>query len=135
MKNFAAALVIILALGACTKKKETSITKTDKDTFVFRIHSEPPNVDPAKGVDNVYRLLENKGGRTVTLLLNKKPTTDGAHEETVSTITSEQKRDRDFQPPAHQIRLRSSSFVFSSGSSSTTSRSSASFFPMSGPGL
>ncbi len=43
-----------------------------------------------KGVDNFYRLLENKGGRTVSLLLNKKPTTDGAHEEKVSTITSEQ---------------------------------------------
>ncbi|HEV7667720.1 MAG TPA: PDZ domain-containing protein [Thermoanaerobaculia bacterium] len=43
-----------------------------------------------KGTDNFYRLLENKGGRTVTLLLNKKPTTEGAHEEKVSTITSEQ---------------------------------------------
>lgn len=43
-----------------------------------------------KGVDNVYRLLENKGGRTVALQLNKKPTTEGAHEEKVSTITSEQ---------------------------------------------
>ncbi len=43
-----------------------------------------------QGIDNFYRLLENKGGRTVTLLLNKKPTTDGAHEEKISTITSEQ---------------------------------------------
>ncbi len=43
-----------------------------------------------KGVDNVYRLLESKGGHTVSLLLNKKPTTDGAHEEHVQTITSEQ---------------------------------------------
>ncbi len=43
-----------------------------------------------KGVDNLYRLLENKGGRTVSLLLNKKPTPDGAHEEKITTITSEQ---------------------------------------------
>lgn len=41
-----------LSLG-CTKKKEAVVAKTDKDTFVFRVHSEPPNVDPAQGVDNV----------------------------------------------------------------------------------
>jgi oligopeptide transport system substrate-binding protein len=49
----AAILVATASLGiSCTKKKEVSV-KPDKDTLVFRIHSEPPNVDPAKGVDNV----------------------------------------------------------------------------------
>jgi len=44
---------------------------------------------PTQGVDNFYRLLEGKGGRVVTLLLNRKPGAEGGHEEKVTTITSE----------------------------------------------
>ena len=51
--SLVSAVLAVSALSAsCTKKSTTSV-KPDKDTFVFRIHSEPPNVDPAKGVDNV----------------------------------------------------------------------------------
>jgi tricorn protease len=42
-----------------------------------------------KGVDNVYRLLENKAKRVVTLLVNSSPTTAGAHEERVRPIERE----------------------------------------------
>ncbi|MFA6956884.1 MAG: PDZ domain-containing protein [Thermoanaerobaculia bacterium] len=44
---------------------------------------------PTKGVDNFYRLLENKGGQVVSLLVNGKPDPAGAHEEKVRTITRE----------------------------------------------
>ncbi len=42
-----------------------------------------------KGVDNVYRLLENKADRVVTLLVNSKADTAGAHEEKVRPIKGE----------------------------------------------
>jgi tricorn protease len=42
-----------------------------------------------QGVDNFYRLLENKAKRVVTLLVNGKPSTTGAHEERVRPIERE----------------------------------------------
>lgn len=42
-----------------------------------------------KGVDNFYRLLENKANRVVTLLVNATPTTAGAHEEKVRPVAKE----------------------------------------------
>lgn len=45
---------------------------------------------PTNKVANVYELLQNKGGRAVTLLVNGEPTTRGAREERVRTVTSEQ---------------------------------------------
>jgi tricorn protease len=41
------------------------------------------------GVDNFYRLLENKGGNLVTLTLNAKPVLQNARTVMVKTITSE----------------------------------------------
>lgn len=42
-----------------------------------------------KGVDNFYRLLENKANRAVTLLVSSRPDATGAHEERVRPITKE----------------------------------------------
>jgi tricorn protease len=42
-----------------------------------------------KGVENFYRLLENKANRVVTLLVNSKPETAGAHEEKVKPVAKE----------------------------------------------
>ncbi|HZF07325.1 MAG TPA: PDZ domain-containing protein [Thermoanaerobaculia bacterium] len=42
-----------------------------------------------QGVDNFYRLLENKAKRVVTLLVNSSPKTAGAHEERVRPIERE----------------------------------------------
>ncbi|HEX7154286.1 MAG TPA: PDZ domain-containing protein [Thermoanaerobaculia bacterium] len=42
-----------------------------------------------RGVDNFYRLLENKAGRVVTLLVNSRPETAGAREEKVRPIRKE----------------------------------------------
>jgi len=42
-----------------------------------------------KGVDNFYRLLENKASRVVTLLVNSKPDPAGAHEEKVRPTRKE----------------------------------------------
>ncbi|HYM60051.1 MAG TPA: PDZ domain-containing protein, partial [Thermoanaerobaculia bacterium] len=42
-----------------------------------------------KGVDNFYRLLENKVNRAVTLLVNAKAETAGAHEERVRPVAKE----------------------------------------------
>jgi tricorn protease len=44
---------------------------------------------PAKDVDNFYRLLENKGGQVVTLLVNGRADTAGARSERVRTVKSE----------------------------------------------
>jgi tricorn protease len=41
-------------------------------------------------VDNFYRLLENKADRVVTLLINDKPSRDGAREELVRPVDNEQ---------------------------------------------
>lgn len=42
-----------------------------------------------RGVDNFYRLLENKAGRVVTLLVNSKADAAGAHEEKVRPTAKE----------------------------------------------
>jgi tricorn protease len=42
-----------------------------------------------KGVDNIYRLLENKAGRVVTLSVASRPDTNGAREERVRPIAKE----------------------------------------------
>ncbi len=42
-----------------------------------------------KGVDNFYRLLENKANRVVTLLVNSKPDTNGARSERVRPVKKE----------------------------------------------
>jgi tricorn protease len=44
---------------------------------------------PTKGVDNFYRLLENKADRVVTLLVNATPTSTGAREEKVRPVKRE----------------------------------------------
>jgi tricorn protease len=43
----------------------------------------------SKGVENFYRLLENKADRVVTLLVNTTPTTTGAREERVRPVRRE----------------------------------------------
>lgn len=43
-----------------------------------------------KGVDNFYRLLQNKANRVVTLRVNSRPAEDGAREARVRTIAKEQ---------------------------------------------
>ena len=45
--------------------------------------------DSTAGVDNFYRLLENKGDRVVTLTVNASPRPKGAREVMVRTVTSE----------------------------------------------
>lgn len=42
-----------------------------------------------RGVDNIYRLLENKANRVVTLRINGQPQESGAREVKVTTITAE----------------------------------------------
>ena len=44
---------------------------------------------PTTSVKNFYELLENKGDRILTLLVNDRPSTVGAHEELVRPITQE----------------------------------------------
>ena len=44
---------------------------------------------PTRGVDNFYRLLENKANRVVTLLVNSTASTTGAREEKVRPIKKE----------------------------------------------
>ncbi len=44
---------------------------------------------PTRGVDNFYRLLENKADRVVTLLVNGKPEAAGAREERVRPVKRE----------------------------------------------
>lgn len=44
---------------------------------------------PSKGVENFYRLLENKANRVVTLLVNSTPSTTGARQERVRPIAKE----------------------------------------------
>jgi tricorn protease len=43
-----------------------------------------------KGVDNFYRLMEGKAERVLTLLVNGKPNSQGAHEERVRPVSTEQ---------------------------------------------
>lgn len=44
---------------------------------------------PTRGVENFYRLLENKAGRVVTLLVNSRPDATGAREEKVRPVKQE----------------------------------------------
>jgi tricorn protease len=46
--------------------------------------------ETTKGVDNFYRLLMAKADRVVTLLVNSQPSLQGAHEERVHPVASEQ---------------------------------------------
>ena len=68
----------------------------------FRSPLAEPGVDVSEGdfivavdgvaatsVDNFYQLLENKGGKTVTLLVNDNASAKGAREVRVRTVTSE----------------------------------------------
>ncbi len=41
-------------------------------------------------MDNFYRLLEGKADQALTLLVNGKPSTQGAHTETVRPVSKEQ---------------------------------------------
>jgi tricorn protease len=43
-----------------------------------------------KGVDNIYRLLQNKAGHVVVLRVNDRPSEEGAREERVRPVDSEQ---------------------------------------------
>lgn len=52
--------------------------------FILAVDGQPTN-----GVDNFYRLLEGKADRVVTLLVNDKPSTTGAHVENVRPVNSE----------------------------------------------
>jgi tricorn protease len=45
---------------------------------------------PTRGVDNFYRLLENKAGRVVTLRVAASPSGAGAHDEKVRPVKNEQ---------------------------------------------
>jgi oligopeptide transport system substrate-binding protein len=55
--GLASALSLSIFLS-CTKKDSAR----DPDTFIFRVPSEPPNIDPAKGVDTVSIDLMNNLG-------------------------------------------------------------------------
>jgi tricorn protease len=46
--------------------------------------------ESTQGVDNFYRLLQNRAEGVVTLLVNSAPSAQGAHEERVRPISSEQ---------------------------------------------
>jgi tricorn protease len=46
--------------------------------------------ESTKGVDNFYRLMMAKANRVVTLLVNRQPSLQGAHEERVHPVASEQ---------------------------------------------
>jgi tricorn protease len=46
--------------------------------------------ESTKGVDNFYRLMQNRAAGVVTLLVNGEPSLQGAHEERVRPISSEQ---------------------------------------------
>ena len=56
--RFCLAILTLVFFSSCTKKTN----QLDPDTFVFRIQSEPPNIDPAKGVDQVSIDLMNNLG-------------------------------------------------------------------------
>jgi oligopeptide transport system substrate-binding protein len=85
MKNLFIVIAVVLSLGACTKKKDTVIAAADKDTFVFRVHSEPPNVDPAKGVDNVsIDIMNNVSEGLMQFDKDMKPVPGLAESHTIS---------------------------------------------------
>jgi len=69
MKSLVYALSLILIFG-CTKKE----ADRDPNTFVFRIPSEPPNIDPALGVDTVsIDVMNNIGDGLVSFDRDMKP--------------------------------------------------------------
>ncbi|MBN1540622.1 PD40 domain-containing protein [candidate division KSB1 bacterium] len=58
--------------------------RVEEGDFILAIEGTPLRTD-----DNPYRLLQNTAGRAVTLLINDKPDTKGAHEEVVRPIKRE----------------------------------------------
>jgi tricorn protease len=62
---------------------EPGVTASAGD-FILAVDGES-----TRGVDNFYRLLENKGGQLVELTLNDRPDGRGARIERVKTVTSE----------------------------------------------
>ncbi len=52
--------------------------------YILAVDGQPTNT-----VDNFYRLLEGKADRVVTLLVNDKPSTTGAHVENVRPVNTE----------------------------------------------
>jgi tricorn protease len=59
--------------------------KVKEGDFLLAVDGRSTN-----GVKNFYSLLDGKGDRTVTLLVNSEPSLQGAHEEKVKTVRSEQ---------------------------------------------
>src|SRR6185295_4336977 len=57
----------------------------EEGEFILAVDGQPTDK-----VDNFYRLLENKVDRVVTLLVNGKPSRDGARQELVRPVSSEQ---------------------------------------------
>jgi tricorn protease len=53
--------------------------------FILAVDGQPTNK-----VENFYRLLEGKANQVVTLLVNSKPSQDGAHVERVRPVANEQ---------------------------------------------
>ncbi|MGZ8868469.1 MAG: S41 family peptidase, partial [Thermoanaerobaculia bacterium] len=58
--------------------------KVNKGDFILAVDGVS-----SKGVENFYRLLENKANRVVTLLVNSTPSTAGARQERVRPIAKE----------------------------------------------
>jgi tricorn protease len=57
----------------------------EEGEFILAVDGQPTDK-----VENFYRLLENKADRAVTLLVNDKPSRDGARQEVVRPVTKEQ---------------------------------------------
>ncbi len=57
----------------------------EEGEFILAVDGQPTDK-----VDNFYRLLENKADRVVALLVNGKPSRDGARTEQVRTVANEQ---------------------------------------------
>jgi tricorn protease len=57
----------------------------EEGEFILAVDGQPTDK-----VDNFYRLLENKADRAVTLLVNDKPSRDGARQEVVRPVANEQ---------------------------------------------
>ncbi|MFL6193599.1 MAG: PDZ domain-containing protein [Thermoanaerobaculia bacterium] len=63
---------------------EPGVSVKDGD-YILAVDGQPTNK-----VDNFYRLLEGKASQVVTLLVNGKPTAQGAHEERIRPVRKEQ---------------------------------------------
>jgi tricorn protease len=57
----------------------------EEGEFILAVDGQPTN-----GVENFYRLLEGRADRVVTLLVNDKPSPNGARREMVRPVASEQ---------------------------------------------